>query len=93
VRQGRLDLHGHPSSVTWTRLSQTAWANATSLALQQSVDWATGDRLVLAPTGRNGNETEVRGTSTSDSGSDGGCGCGRDRGSGYRRDREVAVGM
>ena len=60
VRQGYLDLHGRPRHVTWTRLAETAVANATILTLQQQVDWVPGDRIVVAPTGKNGNETEVR---------------------------------
>lgn len=59
VRQGHLDLHGCPRNVTWTRLAETALANATSLTLQQEVDWVAGDRIVVAPTGKNGNETEA----------------------------------
>lgn len=59
MRQGQLDLHGQPRHVTWTRLARTAEANTTSLTLQQEVDWRAGDRLVIAPTGKDGNETEV----------------------------------
>lgn len=59
MRQGHLDLHGRPRHVTWTRLAETALANSTHLALQQEVDWVAGDRIVIAPTGKNGNETEV----------------------------------
>ena len=28
---------------------------------QQPVDWVSGDKIVIAPTGRDGNETEVSG--------------------------------
>lgn len=59
IRQGQLDLHGIPRSITWTRLAATALVNATSLQLQQAVDWVRGDRIVIAPTGKDGNETEV----------------------------------
>ena len=59
VRQGHLDLHGCPRNVTWTRLASTAQANTSTLTLQQDVDWRAGDRIVIAPTGKNGNETEV----------------------------------
>lgn len=59
IRQGHLDLHGRPRHVTWTRLADTAVVNATSLRLQQEVDWVAGDRIVIAPTGKDGNETEV----------------------------------
>ncbi len=52
-------MHGRPRHVTWTRLASTARANSSSLVLQQPVDWVPGDRLVLAPTGKDGNETEV----------------------------------
>lgn len=34
IRQGELDLHGKPRAVTWTRLSETASANSTTLTLQ-----------------------------------------------------------
>lgn len=60
MRQGHLDLHGLPRHVTWTRLGMTAVANSSRLILQQPVDWVPGDRIVIAPTGKNGNETEVR---------------------------------
>ena len=59
IRQGQLDLHGIPRRATWTRLASTALTNATSLHLQESVDWVHGDRIVIAPTGKDGNETEV----------------------------------
>lgn len=61
VRQGHLDLHGRPRHVTWTRLAETAVTNTTTLTLQQDVDWVAGDRIIIAPTGKNGNETEVSG--------------------------------
>lgn len=60
MRQGHLDLHGRPRHVTWTRLAMTAMENDTSITLQQPVDWVAGDRIVIAPTGKNGNETEVK---------------------------------
>ena len=59
IRQGELDLHGRPRQVTWTRLAETASGNASSITLQESVDWVPGDRIVIAPTGKDGNETEV----------------------------------
>ena len=68
IRQGHLDLHGHPRNVTWTRLAETAMANASSITLQQEVDWVPGDRIVIAPTGKNGNETEVSDESCASSG-------------------------
>ena len=59
IRQGQLDIHGIPKGITWTRLASTALANATSLYLQDAVDWVRGDQIVIAPTGKDGNETEV----------------------------------
>ena len=59
IRQGELDLHGLPHNSTWTRLANTADINATSIELQEAVDWEAGDKIVIAPTGKDGNETEV----------------------------------
>ena len=59
IRQGQLDLHGILRRRTWTRLASTALANATSLHIQDPVDWMRGDQIVIAPTGKDGNETEV----------------------------------
>lgn len=41
-------------------MASTALANATSLHLQEPVDWVSGDHIVIAPTGKDGNETEVK---------------------------------
>ncbi|CAH1226877.1 PKHD1L1 [Branchiostoma lanceolatum] len=51
VREGRLELHGRPTPVTWTRLSETATVGATTLNLKDSVDWNVGDSVVIATTG------------------------------------------
>ena len=59
IRQGQLDIHGVPKGITWTRLASTASANTTILNLQDPVDWLSGDQIVIAPTGKDGNETEV----------------------------------
>ena len=58
VRQGDLDLHGRPRLRTWTRLADTALANSSTLVLQEPVDWREGDKIVIAATGKDGNETE-----------------------------------
>lgn len=50
VRHGELDLHGRPVRVTWTRLAETARADATVLALVDPVDWDVGSRIAVAPT-------------------------------------------
>ncbi|XP_078617867.1 fibrocystin-L-like isoform X2 [Branchiostoma floridae x Branchiostoma japonicum] len=51
VREGRLELHGRPTPITWTRLSETAAAGATTLKLKDSVNWNAGDSIVIATTG------------------------------------------
>ena len=58
VRQGDLELHGHPRLRTWTRLAATATVNSTTLVLTERVDWSARDKIVVAATGKNGNETE-----------------------------------
>ena len=57
---GGLDLHGSPRAVSWTRLAETADVGATSLTLEESSDWLIGDEIVIAPTGFDLEETEVR---------------------------------
>ena len=56
---GRLDLHG-PSRVPWTTLGATALAGSTKLVLARAVDWAPGDRIVVAPSGFAASEAEER---------------------------------
>ncbi|KAI8520672.1 Fibrocystin-L [Branchiostoma belcheri] len=51
VREGRLELHGRPTPVTWSRLSETAAAGATTLTLKDGVNWNVGDSIVIATTG------------------------------------------
>ncbi|XP_013413864.1 fibrocystin-L-like [Lingula anatina] len=51
VRNGTLDLHGIPIPTTWTRLNETAAANAACLTLQLPVTWQPGDEIVIATTG------------------------------------------
>ena len=58
VRQGDLDLHGRRRLRTWTRLAATATVNSTTLTLTEPVDWSAGDKIVIAATGKNGNEME-----------------------------------
>ena len=57
---GGLDLHGKSSALSWTHLLQTAEAGATSLVVQEPVDWLAGDQIVIAPTGLDMEETEIR---------------------------------
>ena len=60
VRQGGLDFHGIPVIRTWTRLNETARMGQDYLKLLEPVDWRIGDDIVIAPTGKDSNETEVR---------------------------------
>ncbi len=60
---GQLDLHGRLFSPTWTRLSASALAGATSITLQSAVNWQPG-QLVAIPTSIyrdvvDGNQNEV----------------------------------
>ncbi len=45
---GRIEIHGRDSGQTWTKLSQTANAGATTLALIDPVSWRAGDLIVVA---------------------------------------------
>ena len=58
VRQGHLDLHGRTRLRTWTRLATTANVDSETLVLTENVDWTPGDKIVIAATGKDGNETE-----------------------------------
>ena len=60
VRQGGLDFHGIKRSRTWTKLSETANKDQKFLKVRDFLDWASGDSIVIAPTGKDSNETEVR---------------------------------
>lgn len=47
---GRLELYGVGPAQAWTRLNAHATAGATSLQLEQPVNWQAGDQIVVAPT-------------------------------------------
>ncbi|KAK7468036.1 hypothetical protein BaRGS_00036740, partial [Batillaria attramentaria] len=51
LRNGTLDLHGHPTPVTWTHLASTAAVGATQITLTTRVNWKVGDQIVLPSTG------------------------------------------
>lgn len=46
---GTLDLHG-TERIVWTRLAANAPAGTTSITLERPVDWAPGERIVIAST-------------------------------------------
>jgi hypothetical protein len=47
---GTLDLHGAPLARSWTRLSAEAAAGASSVSLQDSVDWPPGGEVLITTT-------------------------------------------
>lgn len=47
---GAIDVHGVSPQPTWTRLSETAYQNSTSITLTQPVDWQIGNSIVIATT-------------------------------------------
>ncbi len=50
VRGGRLEMHGTPPAVPWTKINAHAPAGSTSLTLMENVGWQVGDQVVIAPT-------------------------------------------
>ena len=60
VMGGRLELHGTPRPVRWTRLAATARRGATRLAVQSARGWRRGDRIVVASTSNDPDEAEER---------------------------------
>lgn len=59
VNGGTLELHGTRAQTrNWTQLAEHALTNATQLTLAQPVEWKTGDRLVIAPSGFDPTEAE-----------------------------------
>ena len=56
---GGLELHGIERAVTWTRLSQTAAAGSNTVTVQEAVDWADGEEVIIASTGYSAWETEL----------------------------------
>lgn len=60
VRNGILDMHGIPRTPTWTELETTASPGATTITLRVAVDWKAGEEIVIAPTGYDNTEAEVR---------------------------------
>ncbi|KAL8612388.1 hypothetical protein ACOMHN_020143 [Nucella lapillus] len=56
---GALDLHGLPSNVSWTRLSQPAAVGSNVLHVQNAVDWSVVDEVMLTPTDLNPWHTET----------------------------------
>ena len=60
LRYGRLDMHGKPREPTWTSLESTAEVNATTITLQEAVDWQEGEEISIASTSYQAREAEKR---------------------------------
>ncbi|CDW80878.1 ipt tig domain containing protein [Stylonychia lemnae] len=60
VRNSILELHGVPRFPAWTSLASTAEIGATQVTLIQAIDWKAGEEIVIAPTGYDSREAEVR---------------------------------
>ncbi len=60
LRKGKIDMHGRPLNVTWTRLRVTAQAGDVSIHLQDFVDWDVGGKVVVASTSFSQRENEEK---------------------------------
>ncbi len=60
VQNGHIGMYGQKRTPVWTELSATAAAGATSITLIENVDWKAGEKIILAPTGRNKQEYDIR---------------------------------
>ena len=56
--EGRLFLHGRLPNRAWTRLNSTAGPGGDALILQEQVDWAADDEVIIAATGYDQAEAE-----------------------------------
>ena len=65
-RRCTLDIHGRPllENRTWTRLSATAEAGATSMCFMHPVDWPPYSQIIVTSTGFDMNEIEQRTTTS-----------------------------
>ena len=51
LRDGIVDIHGTPTTSTWTKLASTAVVDSSNITLVQPVDWSIGNQIVIATTG------------------------------------------
>lgn len=56
---GKVEWYGNPRGTSWTRLASTAEAGATTITLNEDVDWAAGDEIVFTPTSYDIDELET----------------------------------
>ena len=58
---GIIDMHGvSADKVSWTQLSAHANPGDNTIKLAESVNWQTGDRIAIAPSGFDANEAEQK---------------------------------
>ena len=58
VLRGNLEIYGKPQ-ISWTLLRTSAFPNDTTISLVEEVNWAPGEKVVIAPTSYNPYEAEV----------------------------------
>ncbi|KAF6266444.1 hypothetical protein COO60DRAFT_1669869 [Scenedesmus sp. NREL 46B-D3] len=63
---GSYDVHGVMQGLTWTRIAATVPAGATSMRLQEAVQWQRGDQILLVTTTWKGEEELAAGRILSD---------------------------
>ena len=51
LRDGIVDIHGTPSTSTWTKLANTAEVDSSNITLVQPVNWSIGNQIIIATTG------------------------------------------
>ncbi|MDX2021030.1 MAG: G8 domain-containing protein [Deltaproteobacteria bacterium] len=51
VMNGILDIHGAPTTRSWTKLDAEAKAGDTTITVADAVNWKAGDKIVVAPSG------------------------------------------
>ena len=60
VQGGSIDIHGKERTPTWTFLDVSADAGSSTIVLIVVVDWAEGEKIVIAPTSFDRDEVEER---------------------------------
>jgi hypothetical protein len=60
LREGILDIHGKRLTKTWSRLSSTAAKDATTITVNEVVDWNVGDTIVITSTDHDHFQSEER---------------------------------
>lgn len=51
LRDGIVDIHGMPTTPTWTKLETTAEVESSNITLIQPVNWTIGNQIIIATTG------------------------------------------